>query len=163
MYTKEQLKRLFTSGGPTVDQCCAKLNAVMQNEACATLNVAPEKLQTSVALSKKCPDCLEPAQAFEWLFKRSHALKALTHAPPPNIYARDAFKNIDPETSAAMPFAPWFLLLMGTRVRNHYMNTYDEHHPTALFPRAAFKGFVTRSHNCCVKANARYPKAPDQQ
>ena len=65
MYTKEHW-RLFTSGGPTVDQCCAKLNAVMQNEACATLNVA--RRSSNVVALEKCPDCLEPAQAFEWLF-----------------------------------------------------------------------------------------------
>jgi hypothetical protein len=159
VYTKEQLRKVFLTGGNAVDECCSKLNTLMQQEACATLGVAPGRLQTSVSLSKRCPDCLQPPEAFEWLFKRSHALKALTHQPPANIYSPNAFKDLDADQTH-VAFAPWFWLLMGTRVRNHYMNTYDQHHPDAPFPRSAFQVFAKRAHNCCVKANARHPGGP---
>jgi hypothetical protein len=161
VYTKEQLKKLFVDKNKSVDECCDTLNTVLQREACATLGVEPVKLESKVGLSKRCPDCLAAPQAFEWLFDHSHALKALTHHPPTNIYDVNAFRDPTMSDRSTAAFAPWFWLLMGTRVRNHYMNTYDRHHPNNPFPRAAFKLFSKRAHNCCVKANARHPGGID--
>lgn len=165
---KSELRKVYMSGNGDLQACSNNINALLHDRACATLGVSPNKLPAKVGVIKKCPEDLSPEAAFEWLYKRSAALRALEAPAPPldKLYAKDApFLQMpldaqrdmnEGRRGPAINFAPWIAMLYGTVTRNHYRKQYDAIHGNGAFPHQFFCTTANRAANSCVKACGRH-------